>query len=56
MKIFVIMGNDFPDRVFADEAKADAFCKEKMDEQRVGLKPYEHPRIYWRSYEFEVIE
>jgi hypothetical protein len=55
MKVFVIMSNDFPDCVFAEEAKAEAYCKDKMDEQRAALtNSWETPRIYYRVYPFEV--
>lgn len=60
MKVYVVMSNDFPDRVFVSEKSADTFCKEKMDAQKNPLEPYmepyKSPRIYWRAYEFEVIE
>lgn len=52
--VFVVMSNDFPDAVFSDEPKAEAYCKKRMDFQREGLKPYETPRIYYRVYDFEV--
>jgi len=52
MKVYVVMGNDFPDKVFATEEAAEAYCIEKKSnpENRVlGIS-----RIYWRVYEFEV--
>jgi hypothetical protein len=56
MQVHVVMGNDFPDRVYTDEAMAEKFCNEQMALQRRGLKSYERPRIYWRVYSFELIE
>lgn len=49
MKVYVVMGNDFPDCVFSTEAAAEAYCESKKAERREGYR-----RIYWRVYEFEV--
>jgi hypothetical protein len=55
MKVYVIMGNDYPDAVFRrkDEAEAYVELKKKQDEeqQRQG-----HGRIYWRVYDFDLQE
>lgn len=53
MKVFVLMGNDFPDRVFANETEAGEVCKKLMDapSNRLG---YGGQRIYWRIYPFEL--
>lgn len=51
MKVWVVMGNDFPDAVFFTKASAEAYCERKRDEPKID--PY-HARIYWRHYEFEV--
>ncbi len=49
MKVWVVMGNDFPDSVWSSEHAAESYCIEKKAERRdVG------PRIHWRVYEFEV--
>lgn len=53
MKVFVVMGNDYPSAVFEDEAKAEAYCKEMKAESKKG-KPASYPGIYYRVYEFEV--
>jgi len=50
MKVFVIMGNDYPDKVFSRKIDADAFVRNKMNEQKSGI------RIYWRVYEFDLIQ
>lgn len=50
------MSNDFPDAVFSDEQRAEAYCKKRMDSQREGLKDWEQPRIYYRVYIFPVDE
>lgn len=46
MEVYVVMGNDFPDSVFADKITAERYCEEKRIDHE--------PRIYWRVYEFEV--
>lgn len=51
MKVFVVMGNDFPDAVFAKEADAEAYCESKRD----GNATHGH-RIYWRVYGFDLRE
>lgn len=53
MKVWVIMGNDFPNSVFSNEEDADAYvaCMDAAEKKK--LKGF-GPRIYWRSYEFEV--
>jgi hypothetical protein len=46
------MGNDYPDCVFAKQEDAELYvAKKKTEEMNNGLP---RPRIYWRSYEFEV--
>lgn len=52
MKMFVIMGNDFPEGICSTEEKAKAVVVLKKAEEQ-GLT-YDHPRIYWRHYEFDV--
>jgi hypothetical protein len=60
-KVWVIMGNDFPDSAFSDEEKAEAYVTAKKAQDRAEHDkdpqrykyPYS-PRIYWRHYEFEV--
>lgn len=63
MKVYVVMGNDYPSAVFTDERDAEAACKRLMDEQRekheaedarFGKKTHYTPRIYWRYYGFEL--
>lgn len=45
--VFVIMGNDFPDRVYTDEAEADAYVTRKNAEDKAE---YPHRRVFWRVY------
>lgn len=58
MKVYVIMGNDYPHSVYQSEADADDFVKvaetaEKEMEKR-PVPQRERRRIHWRSYEFEL--
>ena len=48
--VYVVMGNDFPDSVWDDLAKAEAHCVEKRKEG--PFNPRGTPRIYWRTYDF----
>jgi len=45
-KVFVVMGNDYPDAVFSEEAVAEAFCKMR--------RAVPGSRINWRVYDFEL--
>lgn len=57
-RVWVIMGNDFPECAFDSEAKADAFIEAKKEEQRLEAEKNKQSgygrRIYWRHYEYEV--
>jgi hypothetical protein len=61
MKVFVVMGNDFPDAAFSTEEAADHYCQQKRDAEREAHER-ENPggyfvgRINWRVYEFELDE
>ena len=52
-KIYVVMGNDFPDAAFSTEEKADAYVERmrKEDDKNNSIKIH-HVKIYWRAYEF----
>lgn len=54
MKVWVIMGNDYPAAVRLTKRGADAYVarKKKEDLGPNGAKLFGHPRIYWRHYEF----
>lgn len=45
MRVYVVMGNDFPDAVFSSESEADAYCARQRTENPKS-------RVYWRSYDF----
>lgn len=49
MKVYVVMGNDFPDSVFKEEKDAETYCDEKRKANKPGQRV-----IYWRVYDFEV--
>ena len=55
MKVFVVMGGDFIDKVFADEEDAEAYIKLRK-EASAGAAQVGMPRIYWRAYEANVIQ
>lgn len=48
-KVFVVMGNDFPDAAFSTEAAANAYVERKKAEPRPEGS---RSRIYWRAYDF----
>ena len=55
MKVWVIMGNDYPDSVFASEEAAEKYIAGKKAEHlRAQQLGGGFSRIHWRSYEFEV--
>lgn len=58
MKVYVVMGNDFPECVFDNEASAKAFCDRATDENKKAIAAssgiVSHSRIHWRYYEFEL--
>lgn len=54
MKVWVIMGNDYPDAVFDSEEGANAFVKAKGEEDARHRDMWAQPKIYWRAYEFEL--
>jgi hypothetical protein len=48
-KVYVVMGNDFPDAVFDNEVDAIIhinICKAQCPRRHMA------PRIYWRVYDF----
>ena len=48
--VYVVMSNDFPDAVFSDERKADAYVEKKRQERKPGFgRP-----IFWRWYDFHL--
>lgn len=53
MKVYVVMGNDFPDAVFDSQKKAEQFIEQKKKEDDKIKEKY-YARIYWRAYEFEL--
>lgn len=46
--VFVVMSNDFPHSVWADEEEAKAFC----DRNNCGQV---QQRIYWKVYPFQLV-
>lgn len=52
MRVWVIMGNDYPDAVFASEEAANAYVETKKAEP--ASQGQFSPRIYWRAYDFQL--
>lgn len=50
-KVFVIMGNDFPDSVVSSQKAADEYIEARKAVDKAMKVGH---RIYWRSYEFEI--
>ena len=48
-RVYVVMGNDFPEAVFASREAADRFCADREREHVKG-----QVRIHWRAYDFKV--
>lgn len=56
MKVWVIMGNDYPDAVALSEERADAYIKRKQEEELIRQRlSGSRQKIYWRLYEFETV-
>lgn len=52
-KVYIVMGNDFPDAVFSNKTKAEEYVeKKKTETPKFPLTGT--ARIYWRCYEFEL--
>lgn len=54
--VHVVMGNDYPESVFSEEAAARRYVLAKTQEQRVksAKERTPSPRVYWSMYSFEV--
>lgn len=53
MRVHVVMGNDYPEKVFEHAQHAARFVRMKTGQER-GKSDTHSPRIHWRSYEFEL--
>jgi hypothetical protein len=51
VKVYLVMGNDFPEAVFTTREAAEAYCDRQKDRDKAAGR-----RIYWRVKEFEVRE
>lgn len=54
MKVYVVMGNDYPDCVFSDEGAADRYVKAKTVENKRSMETGYSRRVYWRVYLFDL--
>lgn len=59
MKVYVLMGNDFPDAVFTSERRANEVAEERRAIEpgfKYSTGQIRAPRIYWCLDEFELDE
>lgn len=54
MRVFVLMGNDYPEAAIADEAAAEARAALLNEEDKKLAAREGRGRIYWRVYGFEL--
>lgn len=52
MKVWVIMGNDYPEAAFSKEDHATAYCKRKTEENTRNMEQRNSGKIYYRAYPF----
>lgn len=54
--VWVVMSNDFPDKVFSNETLADEYClANNASDKKLAEDPRNRrQRIYYRWYKFEV--
>ncbi len=53
MKVYVVMGNDYPEAVLTSAVEADRFIANvEADDRR--RNPNRLIKIHWRSYEFDL--
>ena len=54
MKVFVVMGNSYPEAVFTSDGAAQKFINEQRQSESSEIGKRFGPTIYWRFYEFEL--
>jgi hypothetical protein len=54
MKVFVVMGNDFPSAVFTTITAAEKYCDAKREEKLQNTRAAIYSKVFWRVYEFEL--
>jgi hypothetical protein len=55
MTVWVVMANDFPDKVFGTEAAAARYCETANAAEKAAQASGPRTRIYYQWYKFEVI-
>ena len=53
MKVYVVIGNDFPEAVLTSAVEADRFIASAEADGK-KLNPNRLIKIYWRYYEFDL--
>lgn len=55
-KVYVIMSNDYPDRVFANQEDAERYVERREEEEKkllaIPISRRPRGRIHWRVYPF----
>ena len=54
MKVYVLMGNDYPAAVFDNEAYGESIVSKLKEKEAAIRKQHIAPSIYWRLYDFEL--
>jgi hypothetical protein len=55
MKVHVIMGNDYPSRVYLNLKAADKFVDLKAAESKEEAEKRGGQRVYWRRYTLDLL-
>lgn len=56
MKVWVIMGNDYPSAVFDNELAAELYCKFQTKVNSQDVARGDSRKIYWRACEFTLLK
>lgn len=56
MIVYVIMTNDFPDRVMSDVTEAEMLCAREnaKEKARSSVRDGAGPRVYWKVHAFAI--
>lgn len=56
MKVWVVMGNDYPVTVFDNELAANLYCKFQTKVNTLEMKTRNAGKVYWNAYEFPLLK
>jgi len=54
MRVYVLMGNDYPAAALTDKEEAEALAARLNEEDRAEAAKQNRGRIYWRIYDFKM--